>query len=108
MGIRIYAETYFGKTLKKPVRVSGSGLFGTMSDGMLRPLFYLSPELGENVQEFVRRLVAGDVRFLFGGTEQIDENYNYNDNTKLIQTITKGYRGAFWDILRRVEEEEQG
>jgi hypothetical protein len=73
----------------------------------IRPLFYLSPELGENVQEFIRGLVAGDVRFLFGGTKQIDKNYNYNDNTKLIQAITKGFRGAFWDILRRVEEEEQ-
>lgn len=108
LGIRTYAGTYFGKTLKKTVRASGSGFFGTMSDGMLRPLFYLSPELGEDVQKFVRGLVAGDVRFLFGGTEQIDENYNYNDNTKLIQAITKGFRGAFWDILRRVEEEEPG
>jgi hypothetical protein len=107
LGIRIYAGTYFGKTLKKKDRVSGSGFFGTMSDGLLRPLFYLSPELGEGVQEFVRGLVAGDVRFFFGGTEPIDENYNYNDNTKLIQAISKGYRGAFWDILRRVEEEEQ-
>jgi len=108
LGIRIYAGTYFGKILKKTVRVSGSGFFGTMSNGVLRPLFYLSPELGEDVQEFVRGLVAGDVRFLFGGTEQIDENYNYNDNTKLIQAITKGYRGAFWDILRRVEGEKLG
>jgi len=89
-------------------RVTGSGFFGIMSDGMLRPLFYLSPELGEGVQEFIRGLVAGDVRFFFGGIEQIDENYNYNDNTKLIQAISNGHRGAFWDILRRVEEEEQG
>ena len=61
---------------------------------------------GEGVQEFIRGLVAGDVRFFFGGTEQIDENYNYNDNTKLIQAISNGHRGAFWDILRRVEEED--
>jgi hypothetical protein len=31
----------------------------------------------------------------------------YNDNTKLIQAITKGFREAFWDILRRVEEENK-
>jgi hypothetical protein len=69
---------------------------------MLRPLFYLSPKLGEDVQEFIRGLVSGDVRFLFGGTEQIDKNYNFNYNSKLIQVITKDFRGAFWDILRRV------
>jgi radical SAM superfamily enzyme YgiQ (UPF0313 family) len=108
LGIRIYAGTYFGKTLEKTIPVSGSGFFGNMSEGMLRPLFYLSPALGESVPEFVRGLVAGDDRFLFGGTENIDENYNYNDNTKLIQAIKKGYRGAFWDILRRVEEKKPG
>jgi radical SAM superfamily enzyme YgiQ (UPF0313 family) len=108
LGMRIYPGTYFGKTLKKTTRVTGGGFFGIMSDGMLRPLFYLSPELGEGVQEFIRGLVAGDIRFFFGGTEQIDENYNYNDNTKLIQAISNGHRGAFWDILRRVEEDEQG
>ncbi|MFH0813195.1 MAG: B12-binding domain-containing radical SAM protein, partial [Pseudomonadota bacterium] len=68
------------------------------------PLYYLSPELGDGIQDFVRALVAGDSRFFFGGTEDIDENYNYNDNTKLIQAIKQGYKGAFWDILRRIEE----
>ena len=107
LGVRIYAGTYFGKTLGKIAPVSGGGFFGNMSDGILRPFFYLSPGLGEGVQEFIRGLIAGDVRFFFGGAENIDENYNYNDNTKLIQTIKKGYRGAFWDILRRVEEAEK-
>ncbi|HPD61672.1 MAG TPA: B12-binding domain-containing radical SAM protein, partial [Thermodesulfobacteriota bacterium] len=106
LGIRIYAGTYFGKTLRKAINLSGGGFFGNMSAGMLRPLFYLSPALGKDVQEFVRGLIAGDDRFLFGGTENIDENYNYNENTKLIQAIKKGFRGAFWDILRRVEEGE--
>ena len=31
-------------------------------------------------------------------------NYNYNDNRHLVEAIRGGYRGAFWDILRRVSE----
>ena len=108
LGIRIYAGTYFGNILEKILPISENGFLGKMSEGMLRPLFYLSPALGEDVSEFVRRLVAGDNRFLFGGTEAINKNYNYNDNTTLIQAIKKGYHGAFWDILRRIEEEAVG
>jgi hypothetical protein len=28
-------------------------------------------------------------------------NCSYNGNSALVQAIRKGYRGAFWDILRR-------
>jgi len=46
--------------------------------------------------------VAGDERFFVGSQEEAGENYNYNDNTPLVRAIREGYRGAFWDILRRV------
>ena len=28
------------------------------------------------------------------------QNYNCNANQRLVEAIQKGYRGAFWDILR--------
>ena len=31
-------------------------------------------------------------------------DYNYNDNPQLTAAIKQGYRGAYWDILRRVSE----
>jgi hypothetical protein len=106
LGIRIYNGTFFGNRLGKNASVSNKGFFGAVSEGMLKPFFYLSPALGEDVAEFVKGLVTGDERFLFGETENRDANYNYNDNTKLIQAIKKGFRGAFWDVLRRVKNEE--
>jgi hypothetical protein len=53
-------------------------------------------------------LVKGDERFFFGGGEEPEANYNYNDNSILMEAIKKGYRGAFWDILRRLAEEGRG
>lgn len=106
LGIRIYPGTYFGKVLGEKTGSPEDGFFGTTSDEMLKPLYYLSPELGDGIQDFVRALVAGDSRFFFGGTEDIAENYNYNDNTKLVQAIKQGYKGAFWDILRRIDKNE--
>ena len=35
-----------------------------------------------------------------------DSNYNYNDNLILVEAIRSGYRGAFWDILRRLSIEK--
>ena len=33
-------------------------------------------------------------------------DYNYRENLALVEAIKRGYRGAYWDILRRVEEGE--
>ena len=35
---------------------------------------------------------------------QVAVNYNYNDNTTLVNAIRGGYRGAYWDIMRRMAE----
>jgi len=72
------------------------------NSGCLRPVFYLSANLGEEVDDRIDELIGGDERFLFGNRKQVDRNYNYNDNSVLVKAISEGYRGAFWDILRRI------
>lgn len=118
IGVRIYPRTAFvrhimseGITPSNPKRSAGvptcnPNLRGTVEDNpdLLKPIFYLSAKLGEKPQQYIRELVAGDPRFLIGETGDAAENYNYNDNSALVQAIKAGYRGAFWDIMRRVEE----
>jgi hypothetical protein len=31
-------------------------------------------------------------------------DYNYRENPALVDALARGYRGAYWDILRRVAE----
>ena len=33
-----------------------------------------------------------------------DRNYNYSGHDLLCDAIRRGYRGAYWDILRRLQE----
>ena len=106
LGIRIYPGTYFGKVLGKEMQSSLKGFFGESNIEMLKPLYYLSPDLGDDIQDYIKKLIGGDSRFFFGGLEKIEANYNYNDNTRLVEAIKKGHKGAFWDILRRIDEEE--
>jgi hypothetical protein len=35
----------------------------------------------------------------------VERNYNYNENSRLMEAIQQGYRGAFWDILKRMGHE---
>ncbi|MBN2466601.1 MAG: radical SAM protein [Deltaproteobacteria bacterium] len=104
LGLRLYQGTRFGKILGEETHAPQRALFGEPSSGMLKPFYYLTPDLGPDIQEYIRDLIAGDRRFLFGGSEDIGEDYNYNNNSKLVQAIKDGYKGAFWDILRRLEE----
>jgi hypothetical protein len=48
-------------------------------------------------------LIDGDDRFLVGSKEDITENYNYNDNSVLVNAIKDGARGAFWAILMNLQ-----
>jgi len=63
------------------------------------------PEIGDEITSYVGKLINGDKRFFFASPEDVDQNYNYNDNSLLVNAIKRGYRGAFWDILRRISEE---
>ena len=83
-------------------------LQGTVDDNeqFFAPIFYLSAALGADAPHYLADLVAGDERFFLSSPEAGEQNYNYNDNTFLIEAIRKGYKGAFWDILRRIAEGE--
>ncbi len=106
IGLRIYPNTPFARQIaREGMTPSNPNLFGALEDNpdLLTPVFYLSSGLGEKPHHFIRELVRGDPRFLIGETGDAPENYNYNDNSALVQAIKAGYRGAFWDIMRRVE-----
>jgi tryptophan 2-C-methyltransferase len=77
---------------------------------LLQPVFYLSSHLGEQPASLVRELIGDDPRF-FPPDEDLpiesspkNGGHNYNQNQALIDAISSGYRGAYWDILRTVRQ----
>lgn len=99
LGVRVYPGTSLAEKMNDAGAVAG--LVGDPAG--LAPFFYISPALGDDPAGLVRRLIGDDPGFFLpgGGTEQ---DYNYNDNTVLTNAIGRGYRGAYWDILRRLQD----
>ena len=107
LGIRVYPKTKLAKKILQqgPVE-SNPNLYGERDESFLAPVFYLSAKLGEDAAQYLEGLISGDERFMFmsGGSSNTNSNYNYNANAVLVDAIRDGYRGAFWDILRRLGE----
>jgi len=109
VGLSIGVRVYPGTALAEMV-FGGAGKRTPPEDqrerrpDLLRPYFWIEPAVADSVNGVVRDLVGGDERFFFLDPSQAEANYNYNDNTMLVEAIRRGYRGAFWDILRRVAE----
>ena len=108
VGVRIYPGT---RLAERVFREEGFGpgnpnLRGNVqgNEELLRPLFYVSEQLGADPEAVVEEAIGGDPRFFFASRKQALENYNYNDNSVLCDAIRDGYRGAYWDILRRLAE----
>lgn len=104
MGVRVYDGTTVARQVRDEGDMAGNpNLRGAKLDNpdFLRPVFYISQELGEGLTAYARELVAGDARFFLPGDSADNANYNYNENTELVQAIAQGARGAYWDILRR-------
>ncbi|MFC1813466.1 B12-binding domain-containing radical SAM protein [Thermodesulfobacteriota bacterium] len=109
LGIRLYPATPLGR---KILETSGSeltenpSLFGDLKENtsLLRPVYYCDAGLGEDVEDWLHGIIGDDPRFLLGRRTDANLNYNYNDNPELVEAIRQGYRGAYWDILRRVSE----
>ncbi|MFA5375805.1 MAG: radical SAM protein [Dehalococcoidia bacterium] len=103
LGVRVYPKTKLAKMILQqgPVE-SNPDLHGERDGSFLAPVFYLSPELGEDASRYLEGLIGGDERFMFMAGKASNTNYNYNANTILVDAIRDGYRGAFWDILRRL------
>jgi tryptophan 2-C-methyltransferase len=107
-GVRIYPGTRLAEIAVEDINTGGTNLRGSITPEFFNPIFYVSSDVGDELFPFIASLVKGDERFFFGGGEEPEANYNYNDNSILMEAIKKGYRGAFWDILRRLAEEGRG
>ncbi len=106
-GIRIYPGTRLAEiALEEGVHEDNANLRGVVKPDFFAPIFYVSKDLGDDLIPLITSLVQGDERFFFGGSEDTEVNYNYNDNSILMEAIRRGYRGAFWDILRRLAEQQ--
>lgn len=98
LGVRVYPGTPLANQLDEEHRE------GVIGDGTgLGLLFYISPALGDDPESLVKRLIGDDRRFFLpGGADEGD--FNYNDNRVLERAIMAGHRGAYWDILRRLQQ----
>lgn len=109
LGVRVYEGTRLADTVRSQGPLEKNPNLRGATEGneaLLAPVFYLSSALGEGATEYVAELVGGDGRFFFPTAEAGTEAYNYSDNERLVVAIQEGYRGAYWDILRRLAEGE--
>jgi radical SAM superfamily enzyme YgiQ (UPF0313 family) len=105
MGVRIYD----GTPLARSVRADGDpaanpSIYGAKENNpsFLRPIFYISPDVGPDIVSYVRDLVGHDPRFFLPAADDPESNYNYNENTLLVNAIAAGARGAYWHILHQL------
>ena len=104
LGIRVYPGTRLAREARKGTDANLRGKRSRNPD-LLKPVFYLSDKLGKNPSNFLRELVGGDRRFFIPSGDEADQDYNYDDNDFISRAISReGYRGAFWEILRRKAE----
>lgn len=104
-GVRVYPNTPLAAWIRRQGPLDRNpNLHGAVqeNDDLLRPIFFVEGALEGDIHQLVSELVAGDKRFLHTDPSQLDGNYNYNDNSVLANAIRNGARGAYWDILRRL------
>jgi hypothetical protein len=99
VGISLGVRVYPGTELARMVARRKAGLVGGGAPS--QPLFFLEPEIAPSASRLLDDLIGDDPRFFFFDPSRPERNYNYNANQRLVEAIQKGYRGAYWDILRR-------
>ena len=108
MGVRVLPHAPLARQLLKEGPLTANpNLLGDLTQAIpfFAPVFYLSAQMGDEGPSYLTELVAGDERFfLMSPSGEGSQDYNYNDNTLLVDAIRNGYRGAYWDILRRWRE----
>ena len=114
VGVAMAVRVYEGTAMADYVRFEGDpaanpNLYGAKADNphFLKPVYYISPALGEGIVGYLHEIVGGDTRFFLPSNEEVESNYNYNENTVLVDAIRKGARGAYWDLLRRLRHSER-
>ncbi len=108
VGISLGVRVFPGTEMHNIVTESGAKLIRPRvypGDELLYPAFYISHKLGDDPSGEVAGMVGDDERFFFAESKKGDRNYNYNDNTMLVEAIENGHRGAYWDILRKLAED---
>ncbi len=102
VGVRVYPGTPLARmAAEAPFALHGPG---AAAGDFAEPCFFLTPELGEGIFPLVGRLAGDDPRFFFSDPTAAGRNYNYSGNDVLEEAIRRGYRGAYWDILRRLQD----
>lgn len=96
-GVRVYPGTELSRLVEDDALREGL----TGGDGPQSPLFFIEPAIADTLFELLDQLIGDDERFFFFDPDRPGRNYNYNANQLLVEAIGKGYRGAYWDILRR-------
>jgi radical SAM superfamily enzyme YgiQ (UPF0313 family) len=109
LGVRIYPGTGMVDRVMAEGPAEKNESLRRKYDGpvdFFRPTFYISKALGDGPAHLVRKLIGGDTRFFEpmpeAGPGDAAADYNYNDNSALVQAIAAGARGAYWDILRHL------
>jgi len=107
LGVRVYPGTKLAQVAAHEGLGAGNPNLRGATEGnpdFVAPVFYLSAALGsvEEATAHMTELVGSDQRFFFGGSQDGDRDYDYDDNALLVQAIAAGARGAYWDILRRL------
>jgi len=115
VGIRIYPATRLMSLIQQHGPLEQNPNLRRNYTGpidLLQPTFYISKDLGPRPAALVKQMIASDQRF-FEPTEepsavqpstQPSTDHNYNDNRQLVEAIKAGYRGAYWDILRKLKQ----
>jgi radical SAM superfamily enzyme YgiQ (UPF0313 family) len=100
VGVRVYPGTELANLVAKGGREKGL----TGGDDLADPVFFLEPEVAPFVFGLLDDLTKDDRRFFFFDPTRPERDYNYNANRVLADAIRAGYRGAYWDILRRCQK----
>jgi tryptophan 2-C-methyltransferase len=108
VGVSFGVRVFPGTALARMVRDSGPldenpCLHGhtRANPDLLKPLFFVSNQLGPDPEARLKKTIGADPRFFFAARADLRANYNYNNNRPLCAAIRQGDRGAYWDILRR-------
>ncbi|HNR33466.1 MAG TPA: radical SAM protein [Candidatus Hydrogenedentes bacterium] len=107
-GVRVYPGTALADRVREQgPMASNPNLRGKVADNdnFLQPVFYLDARLGPEPANLVCDIIGGDKRFFPPPRHRDATDYNYNDNRVLEEAVSRGERGAYWDILRRLADQ---
>ncbi len=107
LGVRVYPGTALARFVRTqgPLMSNPNLKGGPVVDGeFFEPVYYVSAEMGEDPVGYLDQLIGNDERFFRGSKEVAGVSYNYADNRLLVEAIGRGYKGAYWDILRRLSQ----